>query len=508
MEELTKNSSPFNSCNISKLKKTRNKLNKTYISVIHRHSKPVSRGVRGKSAKEGSEKDDLYAGCRSSSNSSFPCTLNHDCRPESSVVSAWYKNRSVSCLPTDDVEIPKEFSATNDTRENVTGNDKDPSGSCNQSTNYPKVEDIEIFQEEHLKIQSSFKKRQRTCRHSRQHSKKHQAHISSSNGTGCSFMEPGDKLNFRVDAVQSDTTNTTKEPAHCTVPRSSTLPSLRTATTGSDTHTVGLPVPSLKHTPVFETCCDTPNHSNVAEEGYEVGIMTRFSSSETHRKYLNFDILVCNNISKSESNVRNGTARLREPNQNLNDVTGAARSKLYDPSNYGVKNTLTNGATSALGKESELPSQEGEDGALHLSLPELPLVEKKLPDEKFGHHIQSDREEEGRSPMQSHPPLSPKDNNTDLQNLSLISVQGCNSQKSNPSSGEKSVIGSLEGFRECVANAGICNFSDSTPFCDSRPKSCSDLTLSPRISARQNCESFASTAYSSSPRLTACDQAV
>jgi hypothetical protein len=501
MEELTKDRSGFNCRKTSKLNNKRNKLNETYISVICRHSKPISRGVRGKSAKEGSDKEDRYEGLRSSSNSSFTGTLKHENQAESLEVPAWYKNRSVSCLPTDGIKVPKEYLVIDDIRENVTGDDNGHSGLCNQSRKYPKVEDIEIFQEECFKIQSSFKKRQRTCRRSRHHARKHKTQIPSSNGIECSFKESADKLNFTFDAVQSDTANTTNGPSHCTVPRSSTLPSLRTVTTDSDTHAVGLSVPSLKHTQLFETWCDTLNR-NLPDEGCKVRLKTRFSRSETHREYLNFGILGCNNISKSESNIKNVISSPREANPNLR----AARSKLDDVSDHGVKNTVTNWTKSSLATERRLLSQEGNKDIIQLYLREFPLLQKEVSDKDSGLHIRSETEEEQKSPKESHPCLSPQDNTLTLQNSSLNSVEGHNTQNSNPSSGKNSVT--LKEFRQYKANTGLRKSSDSTSLCNSRPKSCSDLTLSVCTSARKNCESRTSPAYASSPRLTSCDLAV
>lgn len=498
MEELTKNSCRFNSRKISKLKKTRNKLNETYLSVICRHSKPIPRGVRGgKSTKENSEKEDAYAGFTPSSKSSLTCSLKHDNHTESFLVPAWYKNKNTSCLPADTiVKIAKECSVMN----------KDRSGSCNPSTEYPKVEDIEIFQEEHLKIQSSFKKRQRQSRHNRQHAKKHKARMSPSNSIESSFIESGDRVNFRSGAVRSDTANTINGTSHSTVPRSSTLPSLRTVTKDCDTHAMVLSVPSLRHTPVFEKRYDILNRKSLADEEYKVNSTTQFSRNETNRKYLHFGTLVSNGISKSEPNIKSGTARLREENLNLNDVKVAARSKLDYLSNNVTNNTVTNGAKSSFGRENKFLLQDGEKDTIKLSLPEFLHVEKEVFNEKTGRHVQPETDEEHKSPKQSHFSLSPKDNNLAVQNLSPVRVEGRNTRTSDSSSDENSVT--LDEFRKHMANTGKRNSANSTLVCNSRPKSCSDLTVSACISARRNCESFISAAYSSSPRLTACDLAV
>jgi hypothetical protein len=507
MEELTKNSSRFNSRKISKLKKTRNKLNETYLSVICRHSKPISRGVRGKSTKEGSEKEDAYAGFTPSSKSSLTCSIKHDNQTERFLVPAWYKNKNTSCLPADTiVKISKECSVMNDVTGNVTDSDKDRSGSCNPSTEYPKVEDIEIFQEEHLKIQSSFKKRQRQSRHNRQHAKKHKARMSPSNSIESSFKESGDRVNFRSGAVRSDTANTINGTSHCTVSRSSTLPSLRTVTKDCDTHAMVLSVPSLRHTPVFEKRYDVLNRNNLADEEYKVISTTQFSRNETHRKYLHFGTQASNGISKSEPNINSGTARLREENLNLNDVKVAARSKLDYLSNNVTNNTVINGAKSSFGRENEFLLQEGEKNTIKLSLPEFLLVEKEVFNAKTGLHVHPETEEELKSPKQSHFALSPKDNNLAVQNLSPVRVEERNTRTSDSSSDENSVT--LDEFRKHMANTGERNSANSMLVCNSRPKSCSDLTVSACISARRNCESFISAAYSSSPRLTACDLAV
>jgi hypothetical protein len=210
--------------------------------------------------------------------------------------------------------------------------------------------------------------------------------------------------------------------------------------------------------------------------------MKRFARSETHRKYVNFDILGSDSISKSDSNVRNVSASLTEQNQNVNNVKVAARRKIDYLSNYGVSNTVISGAESSLGTESKLLSQKGKNNAIQLSLPEFPLFDGEVPDEKSGHRVQSSREEEQNIPEENHVAPSPK--NLELQNLSKCSTEGRPIQ-----------------FRQNTADTGECNCTHSTPLRISRPKSCSDLTLS----ARQNCQSLTSTAYSSSPRLTAGD---
>jgi hypothetical protein len=482
MEELTKNRSRFNSCKISKLKKTRNKLNETYISVICRQSKPITRGVRVKSGKEGGEKAGPYAGFTSLPNSSFPCSFRQDPQPESVLMPAWHTNNSVSYLPTDEVNISKEFPVTSENTENTNNEDKYQSGSCRKSTKYPKVEDIEIFQEEHLKIQRSFKKQQRNSRHSR-HTNKHRAQISSCNSIECSFRPSGDRMDLRFGSVQSGTVSATRGTTHCAVSRSSTLPSLRTATKDNDNRTAGLSVPSLRHTPVLHSRCDIL-HNNFADGGYRVRSMTRFARSETRRKYLNFDIPGCDSISKSETNVRNVTASFIERNQNLYDITRATRCKLDDLSNYGVSNTVSSGNESSLRTESKLLSQKGKKNTIQLSLPEFPLVDGEVPDENSGHHVQSSTEEEQNIPEGNHAAVSPKDKNLVLQDLTIFIAEGCTVQKSNPSYGDNSKT--LEQFREYTANTGVRNSTASTQLCNSRPKSCSDLTLS----SRQNCQSL------------------
>jgi len=474
MEELTKNRSRFNSCKISKLKKTRNKLNETYISVICRHSTPIARGGRGKSAKEGSEKAGPYAGFTSLHNSSFPCRFRLDTQPQSVQVPAWHTKDSVPRLRMDDVNKSKEFPVTSDITDDLNGKDTDQIGSCSKSTKYPKVEDIEIFQEEHLKIQRSFKKQQRNSRHSR-HTNKHKAQISSCNSIGCSFRATGDRVNLRYEAVRSGTAITTDGTPLSAVSRSATLPSLRTETNDIDAHIAGLSVPSLRHTQVLQSRCDILHHDYFADEGYRIGSMTRFARSETHRKYANFGILGCDSISKSESNVKNFTESLTEQKQDLNNVTGEARRKLDDLSNYGVSNTVTSGAASSLGRERKLVSQQGKNNAIQLSLPEFPLVNGEVPDEKSGHHIQSSREEEQNIPEKNHASPSPTDKHLALQNLSKSSEEDCSIQNSNPSHSVN--LKTLEQFRQHTANRGVCNSADSTPICIARPKSCSDLTL-------------------------------
>ena len=492
MEEMTKNRSRFDSCKIGKLKKTRKMLNETCISVICRHTKTNGKGVMGKSAKEGGEKAGPYVGFTSSPNPPFPCSFRQDTQP-GVLMLAWHTNSSVPCLPPDGVNTSKEFPVTGDITENVNGKDKDQSRICTKSTKYPKVEDIEIFQEEHLKIQRSFRKQQRNSRHSR-HTNKHKAQVSSCNSIECSFKESGDRLNLRFDAVRGGTAGNTDGTPHCAVSRSSTLPSLRSTTKERDTRTAGMSVPTLRHTQVAQSRCDILHHP-----GHRVRSMKRFARSDTNRKYLNFDVLGCENISKSESNVRNVTASLTEQNQSLNGITLAARRKLDDLSNYGVSHTATSGAECSFRTGSNLLSQKVKNNAIQLSLPEFPVGDGEVPDEKSRHRIQSSRDEEQITGEDNNAPSSPEDKNLALQNLSIFSAERCTTQNSNPSYNENSKT--MEQFREYTANTEMCKSADSTPHCISRPKSCSDLTLS----ARQNCQPFSSIACSSSPRLTAGD---
>jgi hypothetical protein len=226
--------------------------------------------------------------------------------------------------------------------------------------------------------------------------------------------------------------------------------------------------------------------------------MTRFARGETYRKYFNTGNLGGDNVSKSESNVRNGAAGLTEQNCNSDDVTRTARRKLYELSDYGVSNTVTRG-TSSLRRDSQLLSKVGKNYAIQLSLPEFPLADGEVPDEDSGHIIPSEKEEEQKIHEKNHDAIWSKANNLALQSIGMFSAQGCTKRNSSRSSGDNSMT--MEQFGEYTGDTAARNCTHSTPLFNSRPKSCSDVTLS----AGHDCQSITSTTYSSSPRLTAGD---
>jgi hypothetical protein len=227
--------------------------------------------------------------------------------------------------------------------------------------------------------------------------------------------------------------------------------------------------------------------------------MTRFARGGTYRKYLSAGNLGFANLSKSEWTVRSGTASLTEQTQNSNDLTPSARTKLYGLSDHVVGISVTNDASSPLRRDIQLLSQDANNYAIQLSLPEFPFAHGEAPGQNSSHHIHSKIEDKQKITEENHDAASPKADNLTLQDVAIFSTQGCTKYDSDRSFGEK--LMTQEQIARYLANTGVGNSSHSKPLHSSRPKSCSDLTLS----TGQTFQTLTPTARSSSPLLTAGD---
>ncbi|PSN37892.1 Pyrokinin-1 receptor [Blattella germanica] len=206
LEELTKN----NRRKMSKFKKTRNKLNETYLSVLFRHSK-------------------LY------SKKDHPMPINPSCflYGASDVQNGALPPVWCNGIP-EDVDIkPLEQPL-------IAAAESKPSQS------YPKVEDIEIFQEQHFRIQSSLKKM-----HRRRRNKIHKPPNASSSSIEYYFQEPREKKKS-VGVL-------------CNVPRSSTLPSF-----GSVERRADAIDQSLKRSSGFDAKCKVEVSAKTSEDSDSV----------------------------------------------------------------------------------------------------------------------------------------------------------------------------------------------------------------------------------------------
>jgi hypothetical protein len=495
------------------LKKTKNKLNETYLSVICRQSKPISTGGRDKRVNELSEKGDSCSGFSSSPKSSFPYRLSLDNQAEDFLVPSWYtKNESVVSLPWHpidiDAKISKEIPLTQQSTDNLTSNDTATSRTFEEPIKYPKVEDIEIFQEQHLKIQRSFKKRQRNSRH---HSKTQKDPTVSSNSIEYHFRESRDTVDVRFEGIRNGTANIMNGLAQRTVRRSSTLPTFQTAsrdreTLSSDTDAQ---VQRLRHPPFFQTSYDNLNHGQISGEGRKFRLSTQFSERLTRKKCIHPDILGSNIIFKSESHVKTGAASRKEQTQNLSDVNKTPISSVFTPandiSNFGF-NGVPHDAKSLLVKQAKLLLQEDENYTAQLPHPQIPSVEEEIVKKKAEDYILSKREEEQSKVKEQNSSSVHENEKLPVQNMALGSEGECDIHNTTLVCSKNTGI--QKEYLEYMSNTNMYGFAVSVPFCDSRPKSCTDLPLSTYVSARQNCEMLTSTIYSSSPLLAKCDLAL
>jgi hypothetical protein len=469
--------------------------------------------VRDKNVKEESEKGDTYSGFTSSSSSSFPYSLNHDNQPEDFMVPSRYSDNEINTYRLiDDVKMSKELPLIKNSTKKIvdTRNGTESLGSFKQSIKYPKVEDIEIFQEQHFKIQSSLKNRHRSSRHNHRHSKTHNTPTISCNGTKYYYKELQDRLKIRSDEIQNGTPKTKNEIQKFTVLRSSTLPSFRTLTkdiemkcSDKDAKDMEFSAQGLGHTPLLHNSYNILNHNKFAGEEYDSRLSMQFPQRITLKRCIDRDALGSNAILKSESYVQDVT-NLEEREQNVSDATEPP-TRLGKPAtnniiNDGLNNNVPRGVQSLLDKETNLlvednKIQNGTDTFLHL--------EKEIFNEKSDYYSRlGTKEDQDRSVKQNNSLMSEEDT-LQLQNVALVTVGECDIHTASHVCCENRVI-----EEECptyVANRTVYDFAVSMPYCNSRTKSCSDLTLPTHVSVRQNCQLCTSPVYSSSPRLATCD---
>jgi hypothetical protein len=419
MEELTKNNSHLISRKSIKLKKTRNKLNETYLNVICRHSKPVSTGGRDKAVKQLSEKGDSCSGFTFSSNSTLPYSLSLDNQAEDFLVPAWYTEKesdiNLPWLPSDiDTRMSKEVSLMKASTENVSSNDTTTSRIFEKPIKYPKVEDIEIFQEQHLKIQRSFKKRQRNSRH---RSKTHKDTTASSNSIEHRFRGSCHRLDVRLEEIRNHTANIMNGVSQRTVSRSSTLPALHTASKDRQTHfsDTDVQVQRLRH-PLFSyTSYDNLSHGQIAREARKFMLSTQLSERVTLKRFLDPDILGSNIIFKPASYVKSGVASLAEQTQSVSDVNETSVSTVHtsvnDTTNFGFDNDIHD-AKSLLVKRTKILLKEDENDTVQLPNSQTLSVEeeiiKKKDEDCFvskGKEEQSEIKEDNSSPLHENEKL-------------------------------------------------------------------------------------------------------
>lgn len=382
MEELTKN----NSRKSIKLKKTRNKLNETYLNVICRHSKPISTGGRDKTVKHLSEKGGACSGLTFSSSSTLPYSLGLDNQAEDFLVPPWYgENKSdinLPWLPTDtDTRISEDVSPTKASTENLSSNNNNTTSRTSEKpTKYPKVEDIEIFQEQHLKIQRSFKKRQRNSRH---RSKTQKETTASSSSIEHHFGNSSHRLDVRLEEIRNHTANIIIGVPQLTFSRSSTLPALHTVFQGRQTHFSDTDAQAhrLRHPLFLHTSYDNLNHDQIAHEGSKFMLSMHLSERFPRKKCLDPDILASNIIFKAASYVKTGVASLAEQTQSLSDVNEISVSRVYtaanDTTTLGFNND-THGTESLHVKQMKILRKEDENDTIQLPHSQTLSVEEEI----------------------------------------------------------------------------------------------------------------------------------
>jgi hypothetical protein len=333
--------------------------------------------------KQLSEKGHSCSGFTFSSNSTLPYSLSLDNQTEDFLVPSWYtENESdlnLPWLPRDiDTNISKEVSLIKASTENLSSNDAANSRTSEKPIKYPKVEDIEIFQEQHLKIQRSFKKRQR---HSRRRSKPHKETTASSNSIENHLSDSSHRLDIRLQKIRNDTVNKITGVPRSTVSRSSTLPALHTVskdrqTRFSDTDTQ---IQRLRHPLFLHTSYDNINHGQIAGESRKFMLFTQLSERVTRKNYVDPDVLGSNTIFKTASYITSGAASPREQTQSLSDINATSVSRVYTSANDGtnfVFNNDTHGAKSLIVKQTKILLKEDESDTVQLPHSQILSVEE------------------------------------------------------------------------------------------------------------------------------------
>lgn len=355
LEELTRNLSRNTSRKSSKLKKNRDRLNDTYLSVSCKRPKSTAKDARDKNAKEETDKEDACSGFPSPANSYFPYSPKHDNQSQDFMVpSAFTDNESNALHLTGiNVETSKENSLTKNNTEKILDNDTELSGAFKERMKYPKVEDIEIFQEQHLKIQIPLKKKHVRSRHNRHQSKAPNALTSSYNTTEYYHRESRDRLRIKSDEIQNDRIH---EGPHCTVLRSSTLPSFQTATKDTETcfSDTEAKAEDLSRAPFRQNTCDFQSDDKSAGEEQNVRLSRQFSETVSHNRCKSPDVLRGNTIFKPKSYV------IQDKNESdLTDTpTKIGHTRVHNIQNNVLNSNVPDGVQSPLDKETSLLVKE------------------------------------------------------------------------------------------------------------------------------------------------------
>jgi hypothetical protein len=272
-----------------------------------------------------------------------------------------------------DKGISREISFIKASTDNLNSNDSTTLRTFEKPMKYPKVEDIEIFQEQHFKIHRSFKKRQRNSRH---RSKTQKETTGSSNSIEHFFRDSNHRFDVKLEEIGDHTANIIRAVPQSTVSRSSTLPALHTLSKDRQPHfkDIDAQVQRLRHPLFLHTSYDNLNHSNISREGRKFMLSTR-------KKCINPDILESNVIFKQELYVKTGVAGHAERTQSLWDVNKTSVSKVYtsanDTTNFGFNNGAR-GTKSLLVKQTKFLLREDENDTVEPPHSQILSVEEEI----------------------------------------------------------------------------------------------------------------------------------
>jgi hypothetical protein len=337
------------------------------------------------------------------------------------VLSRFIENENNACHPIDiNVKMSKEKSLTKNSIQKLVNNNTGSSGTFKQSIKYPEVEDIEIFQEQQIKIQSSLKKRHR---HNRHHTKTHKSPAKPVNSTEYHFTESRDRLKIRTEEIQSGRTDTVNVIPHYTLLRSSTLPNFQTVTKDTETKVMDLPVQSLRHAPFLRTSYDILNHDKLVGEEYNVRLRKQLSERLTHKRCRDPNVPDSNATLKSQSCVKDVTS-LTEQEKGLSDIAEASTVMEHTPASNIRKKVACapHGVQPSLEKETDLLIKE--DKIKHESGIILHL-EKETGDESSNNFNRSGNAEEQNKDMEQHNSLVSDDDTLQVQNIAIVTAGEC-----------------------------------------------------------------------------------
>jgi hypothetical protein len=294
--------------------------------VICRHSKPVSAEGRDKVVRPLSDKRESFSGGTFPSTSSFPYSLRLDNQADNFLVPSWYtENESditLPCLPTDvDTKKIKEASLIKESPEHPSNNDTENPSIFKGPIKYPRIEDIEIFHEEHLKIQRPLKKRQRNSRHSL---KTHKESSATSKNIDHHPRNSHDRMNVQFEEVRKGTGSITNGASMGTVCRSSTFPAFHTwPTEGKRRFTdADEKVRRLSHPLLLHTSYSNLNQRQTNVASHQFTLSTQLPERVAVEKCI-VPGTMCSNASiilRSESYLQSGVASFREQSQSLPDI--------------------------------------------------------------------------------------------------------------------------------------------------------------------------------------------